>query len=62
MAFICNFVWGDADTTPPKKLIKDMSQDFYTAGFCPGAIIYFSHVTPQGEFMQSVESFLNVAL
>ncbi|KAI9072520.1 hypothetical protein K1719_045529 [Acacia pycnantha] len=35
-------------TTPPKKLIKDMSQDFYTAGFCPGAIVYFSHGTPQG--------------
>ncbi|KAF7819466.1 plant UBX domain-containing protein 1 [Senna tora] len=36
-------------TTPPKKLIKDMSQDFYTAGFCPGAIVYFSFDTPKGE-------------
>ncbi|RHN63985.1 hypothetical protein MtrunA17_Chr4g0064241 [Medicago truncatula] len=30
-------------TTPKKKLIKDVSQDFYTAGFCPGAIVYFSY-------------------
>ncbi|XP_054780082.1 plant UBX domain-containing protein 1-like isoform X2 [Prosopis cineraria] len=36
-------------TTPPRKLIKDMSQDFYAAGFCPGAIVYFSHNTPLGE-------------
>ncbi|KAI4348262.1 hypothetical protein L6164_009002 [Bauhinia variegata] len=36
-------------TTPPKKLIKDMSQDFYTAGFCPGAIVYFSYDVPRGD-------------
>ncbi|KEH25430.1 hypothetical protein MtrunA17_Chr6g0458911 [Medicago truncatula] len=30
-------------TTPPKKLIKDFSQDFYTAGFSPGAIVYLSY-------------------
>ncbi|XP_019451508.1 PREDICTED: plant UBX domain-containing protein 1-like [Lupinus angustifolius] len=36
-------------TTPPKKLIKDMSQDLYTAGFCPGAIVYFSYNVPKGD-------------
>ncbi|XP_051120971.1 plant UBX domain-containing protein 1 [Andrographis paniculata] len=35
-------------TTPPKKLIKDMSQDFYSAGFVPGAIVYFAHDVPKG--------------
>ncbi|KAJ4959778.1 hypothetical protein NE237_019688 [Protea cynaroides] len=30
-------------TTPPKKQIVDMSQDFYSAGFVPGAIVYFSY-------------------
>ncbi|XP_030450340.2 plant UBX domain-containing protein 1 isoform X1 [Syzygium oleosum] len=30
-------------TTPPKKQIKDLSQDFYSAGFIPGAIVYFSY-------------------
>ncbi|KAK6913026.1 UBX domain [Dillenia turbinata] len=34
-------------TTPPKKLIKDMSQDFYSAGFVPGAIVYFSYDIPR---------------
>ncbi|XP_075501050.1 plant UBX domain-containing protein 1-like [Primulina tabacum] len=29
-------------TTPPKKQITDMSQDFYSAGFVPGAIVYFA--------------------
>ncbi|KAK1359425.1 UBX domain-containing protein [Heracleum sosnowskyi] len=29
-------------TTPPKKQIKDLSEDFYSAGFVPGAIVYFS--------------------
>lgn len=37
-----------ADTTPPKKQIKDMSQDFYSAGFAPGAIVYFSYDQPKG--------------
>ncbi|KAJ1375925.1 UBX domain [Sesbania bispinosa] len=36
-------------TTPPKKLITNMSQDFYTAGFCPGAIVYFSYNVPKGD-------------
>ncbi|KAL5984049.1 Plant UBX domain-containing protein 1 [Asimina triloba] len=33
-------------TTPPKKLITDMSQDFYYLGFAPGAIVYFSYDLP----------------
>ncbi|KAD3641103.1 hypothetical protein E3N88_30327 [Mikania micrantha] len=36
-------------TTPPKKQIKDMSQDFYSAGFAPGAIVYFSYDQPKGD-------------
>ncbi|XP_061374081.1 plant UBX domain-containing protein 1 [Gastrolobium bilobum] len=36
-------------TTPPKKLISDMSQDFYRAGFCPGAIVYFSYNVSKGD-------------
>ncbi|XP_020219032.1 plant UBX domain-containing protein 1 [Cajanus cajan] len=35
-------------TTPPKKVINDLSQDFYDAGFCPGAIVYFSYNVPKG--------------
>ncbi|KAF6156890.1 hypothetical protein GIB67_000430 [Kingdonia uniflora] len=34
-------------TTPPKKQIKDMSQAFYSAGFIPGAIVYFSYDLPK---------------
>ncbi|XP_044501358.1 plant UBX domain-containing protein 1-like [Mangifera indica] len=36
-------------TTPPKKLIKDLSQDFFAAGFIPGAIVYFSYDPPKGD-------------
>ncbi|XP_058773282.1 plant UBX domain-containing protein 1-like [Vicia villosa] len=36
-------------TTPPKNLIKDVSQDFYTARFCPGAIVYFSYDVSKGD-------------
>ncbi|PPD78519.1 hypothetical protein GOBAR_DD24545 [Gossypium barbadense] len=36
-------------TTPPKKQIKDMTQDFFSAGFIPGAIVYFSYDLPKGE-------------
>ncbi|XP_024975912.1 plant UBX domain-containing protein 1-like [Cynara cardunculus var. scolymus] len=36
-------------TTPPKKQIKDMSQDFYSAGFAPGAIVYFSYDQSKGD-------------
>lgn len=36
-------------TAPPKKQLKDMSQDFYSAGFIPGAIVYFSYDLPKGD-------------
>ncbi|CAK7330885.1 unnamed protein product [Dovyalis caffra] len=36
-------------TTPPKKQIKDLSLDFYSAGLVPGAIVYFSYDMPKGE-------------
>ncbi|KAK4417858.1 Plant UBX domain-containing protein 1 [Sesamum alatum] len=36
-------------TTPPKKQIKDMSQNFYSAGFIPGAIVYFAYDVPKGD-------------
>ncbi|KAI4350565.1 hypothetical protein L6164_005012 [Bauhinia variegata] len=47
-------------TTPPKKLIKDLTQDFYTASFCPGAIVYFSYDVPRGDNTDAVHvsSFL----
>ncbi|URE31124.1 UBX domain [Musa troglodytarum] len=34
-------------TTPPKERIKDTSKDFYSAGFAPGAIVYFSYDRPK---------------
>ncbi|CAL9166332.1 unnamed protein product, partial [Musa hybrid cultivar] len=34
-------------TTPPKERIKDTSKDFYSAGFAPGAIVYFSYDWPK---------------
>eukprot|EP00262_Sarcandra_glabra_P013082 TRINITY_DN3541_c0_g1_i1.p1 TRINITY_DN3541_c0_g1~~TRINITY_DN3541_c0_g1_i1.p1 ORF type:complete len:250 (+),score=50.49 TRINITY_DN3541_c0_g1_i1:70-819(+) len=34
-------------TTPPKELIKDTSKDFYSAGFAPGAIVYFAYNLPK---------------
>lgn len=37
-----------SDTTPPKKQIKDLSEDLYSAGFVPGAIVYFSQNLPKG--------------
>ncbi|KFK33650.1 hypothetical protein AALP_AA5G041700 [Arabis alpina] len=36
-------------TTPPKKQIKDFSQDFYAAGFIPGAIVYFANDVPKDD-------------
>ncbi|XP_057491267.1 plant UBX domain-containing protein 1-like [Actinidia eriantha] len=36
-------------TTPPKKQVQDMSQDFFAAGFVPGAIVYFSYDLPRGD-------------
>ncbi|XP_017613219.1 plant UBX domain-containing protein 1-like [Gossypium arboreum] len=35
-------------TTPPKKQIKDMTQDIFSTGFIPGAIVYFSYDLPKG--------------
>ncbi|KAL4366507.1 hypothetical protein GQ457_05G019160 [Hibiscus cannabinus] len=35
-------------TTPPKKQIKDMTQNFFSAGFIPGAIVYFSYELSKG--------------
>ncbi|KAK8490170.1 hypothetical protein V6N13_003352 [Hibiscus sabdariffa] len=35
-------------TTPPKRQIKDMTQNFFSAGFIPGAIVYFSYDLPKG--------------
>ncbi|XP_020596957.1 plant UBX domain-containing protein 1 isoform X2 [Phalaenopsis equestris] len=34
-------------TTPPKEKIKDFLKDFYSAGFAPGAIVYFSYDLPK---------------
>ncbi|KAL3526334.1 hypothetical protein ACH5RR_010990 [Cinchona calisaya] len=36
-------------TSPPKKQIKDTSQDFYSAGFVPGAIVYFAYDLSRGD-------------
>ncbi|XVE84102.1 hypothetical protein DITRI_Ditri16bG0142600 [Diplodiscus trichospermus] len=36
-------------TTPPKKQIKDLTQDFFSAGFIPGAIVYFLYDLPKGD-------------
>lgn len=36
-------------TTPPKKQIKDFSQDFYSAVFIPGAIVYFANDQPKDD-------------
>nr|AFK42906.1 unknown [Lotus japonicus] len=35
-------------TVSPKKLITNMSQDFYAAGFCPGALVNFSYDVSKG--------------
>ncbi|PPR96074.1 hypothetical protein GOBAR_AA24592 [Gossypium barbadense] len=36
-------------TTPPKKQIKDMTQDIFSTGFIPGAIVYFSYDLPKAD-------------
>lgn len=36
-------------TAPPKKQIKDTCQDFFSAGFVPGAIVYFSYDLPKDD-------------
>ncbi|KAI0516088.1 hypothetical protein KFK09_008760 [Dendrobium nobile] len=43
-------------TTPPKEQIKDFSKDFYSAGFAPGAIIYFSYDLPKDSELCKVAS------
>ncbi|XP_031384204.1 plant UBX domain-containing protein 1 isoform X2 [Punica granatum] len=43
-------------TTPPKKQIKDMSLDFYSAGFIPGAIVYFSYDVSKDKDVAAAES------
>uniref|UniRef100_A0A7N0V8U1 UBX domain-containing protein n=1 Tax=Kalanchoe fedtschenkoi TaxID=63787 RepID=A0A7N0V8U1_KALFE len=43
-------------TTPPKKQIKDLSQDFYSAGFIPGAIVYFSYDASKGDIPEAASS------
>ncbi|KAL2935885.1 Plant UBX domain-containing protein 1 [Bienertia sinuspersici] len=40
-------------TTPPKKLIKDTSQDFFAASFIPGAIVHFSIDLPKDDAANS---------
>ncbi|KAL5213980.1 hypothetical protein ABZP36_003132 [Zizania latifolia] len=35
-------------TVPPKKRVQDMSQDFCTVGFVPGANVFFSYDLPEG--------------
>ncbi|XP_020260231.1 plant UBX domain-containing protein 1-like [Asparagus officinalis] len=34
-------------TTPPKERLINMSKDFYSAGFVPGGIVYFSYDLPK---------------
>ncbi|XP_028554174.1 plant UBX domain-containing protein 1 isoform X2 [Dendrobium catenatum] len=46
-------------TTPPKEQIKDFSKDFYSAGFAPGAIIYFSYDLPKGPYLREDVLSLN---
>ncbi|KAK1290497.1 hypothetical protein QJS10_CPB18g00507 [Acorus calamus] len=46
-------------TTPPKEQIKDMLKDFYSAGFAPGAIVYFSYGNlPRGDQIVNSSPFL----
>ncbi|GAV77025.1 hypothetical protein CFOL_v3_20497 [Cephalotus follicularis] len=39
--YICTY-------TTPQKQIKDMSQDFFSAGFVLGAIVYFAYDLARG--------------
>ncbi|CAL5031354.1 unnamed protein product [Urochloa decumbens] len=43
-------------TVPPKKRILDTSQDFYTAGFVPGANVHFSYDLPEGSLTDDLKS------
>ncbi|KAL9261068.1 Plant UBX domain-containing protein [Drosera capensis] len=40
-------------TTPPKKQVSNTSQNFYSAGFVPGAIVYFSYNLPRDDVAHS---------
>ncbi|KAJ3675452.1 hypothetical protein LUZ60_004494 [Juncus effusus] len=42
-------------TTPPKERLKDNSKDFYSAGFAPGAIVYFSYDLPNDSELNNEE-------
>jgi hypothetical protein len=48
------------DTTPPKERIKDTSKDFYSAGFAPGAIVYFSYDLPKGKNYLHFNNYLKL--
>ncbi|OMO69091.1 hypothetical protein COLO4_29276 [Corchorus olitorius] len=43
-------------TTPPKKQLKDLTLDFFAAGFVPGAIVYFSYDLPKGDDAEAANS------
>ncbi|XP_039117535.1 plant UBX domain-containing protein 1 isoform X2 [Dioscorea cayenensis subsp. rotundata] len=45
-------------TTPPKERIKDLSKDFYSAGFAPGAIVHFSYDLPQDSTVADTGPYL----
>ncbi|RZS25131.1 hypothetical protein BHM03_00058289, partial [Ensete ventricosum] len=45
-------------TTPPKQRIADLSKDFYSAGFAPGANVYFSYDVPESHGLYTNEPFL----
>ncbi|CAL9040048.1 plant UBX domain-containing protein 1-like [Musa acuminata AAA Group] len=45
-------------TTPPKQQIADLSKDFYSAGFAPGANVYFSYDVPESHGLYTNEPFL----
>lgn len=38
-----------ADTTPPKKPLRDLQQNMINASFCPGANVHFSFNPSQGD-------------
>uniref|UniRef100_A0A2P2KDT1 Plant UBX domain-containing protein 1 isoform X1 n=1 Tax=Rhizophora mucronata TaxID=61149 RepID=A0A2P2KDT1_RHIMU len=43
-------------TTPPKRQVRDLTQDFYSAGFIPGAIVYFSYDIQNGDDAEAINS------
>ncbi|KAF3783245.1 Plant UBX domain-containing protein 1 [Nymphaea thermarum] len=46
---VCSMQDGSFDITPPKQQLKDMAKDFFSVGFVPGAIVYFSYDLPKDE-------------